>query len=903
MSTTLIFSNTNDSYTAKSSTNYTTASTSPASLVASSTDAVIFTGQEYSSGIYHVWQAFLQFAYTANSDETVVASELQLYSYAITGTGIARDLYVLPYDFGTSVDTSDMRSPWVLGSYITSPGLRAVWHNAHKAGTSRMAVGVREIDEFDSSSTIRYVLATSRNRFGNIPNSSEYHGIRSSDSSGTSQDPTLIVTSITQSKLCRTLAAQVQLSDGTHVYVEQGSLTGDTTLNFYHHDGTTATLFYAPSVTNRPTWRGAQVCSLVADASDNLYFIDQAAERNTLNCRALKKGSGHSWTPLPAHKLVLPDDRGDINNVVAAWHPAGLGGSIVVITQRNYALVTGGNMDACAIVDAGHLLGLNSPNNPTARFIGAAGLIPLTARPTPNGYGNQINPTGTLMDICAAPNSNRGFVICTERSQATGTNGAQSIARYEINQTGTNFVYAHSFMDTSRNFAVRDANAKSRVIPISDSQFVTVTASSASGQGITVVHRQNIDSSPTFNVLSTAFLDDEDLTTMPSASTLASANNWDAFYNEVDNRIWVYYFDTADNRRLMRTNIDLSTGEAGQIEYEVDDSVGASGSTNHAIRVHRGKKNGDNVLVSIANETSDGTHSMIYVNDYISTEPTQPILNDRTNFSAASSASFSWTFTHPNVNETQSAYELKIDNVTDAVTAYNSGKVSSGTSSHILPASSIANGKTYNWYVRTYDSQDNVSPWSEAGSFITSASGTLTITSPTMDNDPDINTAEYLFTWNVTGATQAAYRVVATRTDTGTTLVNTGWVTSTNTSYLLQNMLSDVEYSVQITARNSSSVETAPATRLITPYYNAPEKPIITVEEFPENGYILVSVENPEPRGDRPNPEANEIYRRKRDSSEPFILVGTTEANGSLRDYTAASGTLYEYFARAGVYS
>src|SRR3546814_10852827 len=67
------------------------------------------------------------------------------------------------------------------------------------------------------------------------------------------------------------------------------------------------------------------------------------------------------------------------------------------------------------------------------------------------------------------------------------------------------------------------------------------------------------------------------------------------------------------------------------------------------------------------------------------------------------------------------------------------------------------------WRVKTWDSSDVESPWSEYGFFTTSASGVVNITDPAIDNDPDIVTANYLIMWDVTGTTQQDYKVVVTR--------------------------------------------------------------------------------------------------------------------------------------------
>src|SRR3546814_5899691 len=79
----------------------------------------------------------------------------------------------------------------------------------------------------------------------------------------------------------------------------------------------------------------------------------------------------------------------------------------------------------------------------------------------------------------------------------------------------------------------------------------------------------------------------------------------------------------------MRTHVDLNTGQAGQDEIEVNNSVGATGSDNLAIRVHRHHPIGDQVLISVANRTSGGPHSSIYLTDTINVAPSQPTLITR----------------------------------------------------------------------------------------------------------------------------------------------------------------------------------------------------------------------------------------------------------------------------------
>ena len=105
---------------------------------------------------------------------------------------------------------------------------------------------------------------------------------------------------------------------------------------------------------------------------------------------------------------------------------------------------------------------------------------------------------------------------------------------------------------------------------------------------------------------------------------------------------------------------------------------------------------------------------------------------------------------------------------------------------------------------------------------------------------------------------------------------------------------------MEVTVRNASQVATDTAIRLIMPDFASPEKPLIAVKPVHDGGYVLVTVINPPPAGDRPLPVGNEIYRRRAGTGEPWVLLAEIEPDGTYRDYTAPSGVPLEYMARAG---
>src|SRR3546814_17474674 len=82
-------------------------------------------------------------------------------------------------------------------------------------------------------------------------------------------------------------------------------------------------------------------------------------------------------------------------------------------------------------------------------------------------------------------------------------------------------------------------------------------------------------------------------------------------------------------------------------------------------------------------------------------------------------------------------------------------------------------------------------------------------------------------------------------------------------------MLSDVEWNVAVTVRDSALIESNTANRLITPNYNAPEVPIISFDIENDGGYIQINLTNPDPVGDRPNTTTNETQRPEFNATKP----------------------------------
>lgn len=897
MTTTIAFANTNDAYLISGDNAYATALAGPADSISAGGDTNLFVGQQKSGTPYTVWQAFLEFGFTPSADSVPVSAYLRMSATSVTGTNVSRALEINKFDYGT-LTTADWRTPAQLTTLYNSARLGAV-ANVQNAANLTIRAGHLNLTDVENAGTLRYVINSSRNRLQNTPTGLEYNGFRSADFSGTGSDPALFVAEVTDHVLNRDLGAQVQLSDGTHVFIEFTSISlGADGYTLKHRDLAGNVTTFNTATDQSVVRRGAQSHALARDSFDNVYVLSQSNTKNSLHCRGFIKGVGYTWTAGTARIGALPTFDNDINNIAMAWNPVGgtYGSLLAIVTHQAGSNVA--NEIVNVVVNCTHLI--NGSGSLFHQAFFADGFLILdTAQ---DGYNNFYNETGTLLDVSSPGTSGRGYLMSTSRHQVLGQAAGVVLATYELTADGTGYVTNTLYHDTApweTGNCLKDANAKARILPITDTQFVTVTADPAAGMGLVIKHRQ--ESGQIFTVAQVN-LDSEGLTTMPAPSTLAASSAWDAIYNPLDNRVWLYYFDVANGRRLMRTHVDLNTGEAGQDQVEVNATVGATGSTNLAIRVQRGKMTGEQVLITVANRTSGAAHSNIYVADTINVNPSQPLLITKANFDATTSALFDWDFVDLNAGDTQSAFRLQIDNATTGATAWDTGKVVSGTSNYTLPASALTNEEDWRWRVMTWDSHDAESPWSDYGFFTTSGSGTVTITSPAIDNDPDIVTANTLVTWSVTGTTQAAYRVVVTRTSTGATIINTGYVSSTDTQYLVQGLLSDIEYNVAVTVRDAALVESNTANRLITPSYNRPEVPVISFDIQDDLGYIRLSITNPEPVGDRPNPTTNVVHRRVFNATNPntpYQVLGSTTPNGTFLDFTAASGVLYEYRVRA----
>lgn len=897
MTLTAVFSSSGDGYLDSQHSTYSGMNAGTSVSLVSGTNAG-YVGRNNNAGQYRGFQTFMTFTYSAiAATEIVAAAYVRVRLASMLSPSASRNLHMSMYAYGT-LGTSDWRTP-VQHSALPR---YAVVNSVNGAGTKYVYGGSDDLAAAVKAGTsIELSCATSNQYSGTAPTQDEGASFYLSENTGTSSDPALVFTTVARSRLNHVLGACVQLTDGTWAYLESdGATTPTITLKHCTTAGSVTTIATLPTGSGglefdvRAT-AGAQAIALCIDGSNNLYVVGKVGNAdNSLAAKAYTKGGGYTWSAQTTRSWPLVTYDAQINGCAAVYHNAGGEVLVCVFGHGPGAGVGGssGNELAYAILDApflrtgsGSLMNDHGSIYDTGIQSGALDSLIF------NAYGNE---TGAGFDVAtpAGGNADWGFVISYTKEQNLGDNAQLRPGRYIVAGSGTSFTHG-SVEDAG--WGTKDAGGKVRAIPVSTSTVAYVTADSDADWGLTVCVLQYSGTNPGGVELAYETLADNGITNMPDGPDVGTVSWWDAIYNSVSNTLLVYFRDSSNARIIRRTTFNLTTMLPSNDSIVVHTLASGTASI-QAIRVARNAGAGTQGLVQLA-VIDGGVYSLTNVIDTFNLAPTAPTLTPKSNFDATASALFAWTFNDPNVGDTQSAYELEIYDQADNSLDVDTGKVASATSSRTLTAATLTNGKSYRWRVRTWDAADVVSDWSAYGTFSTSAGGTVTITDPASDNPAGVITDDYAIDWSVSGTTQASYRVKLIRTDTSATVSDTGWVTSTATTYNVTGMLSGIEYRVEVTVRNAGLVESGTGTRLITPDYGDPEVPLITLAAAPDGGYISVSVDNPAPTGDRPEVAHNLILRRA--SGElTYTVVGQCDPDSEFRDYTAASGVAYEYIAR-----
>jgi hypothetical protein len=844
---TIVFGKTSDGYLHSYDSNYVN-SRFGATADGVNGGAALYIGQNNNGGQYAVFEAFVGYDYSAiPAGDMVVAAEASLYVVNIWNTGITTDVEWRGYTWSTGgLLVSDWRTP----TQLNAARLDGLTHYTSAAKSKRIQTSSDSLlNTVKTSTSIEHVVATSRMRGGQTPVSDEGVMLSSADEAGTAFDPALIYTSVTRHTLFGVLGAQVKVSDGWAYLESNGAAIATVTLKHRSTGGTVTTIASLPigSGTNEfsPPY-AAQSFALIATPGDHLLVLSRYGPTvNSLAILGFNRGGGVTWTPVQMRSTALPAYTQTMNQVAAAYHGTG-GGTILAVVSHN-----GSSGDSLVHNELAHVAihvsNILSNNTGASPIFFSDYSIP-ALQPIENipGYFNSWhNQTGTGLDVATAAENNIngsnlwGYVYSYGTAANLGDNRALSEGRYVFAPAATSFT--HTSTQKLNSWGRKDAGGKVRVVPVSATAAAFCSADSDAGYGIAVEIRNHSGATAGSVEIGHVSLSSEGITTMPDGPALGSVATWDAVYNVVDNKIWIYYVSSVNSREIRRTSMDLDTMQATREDVLV--TTAAVGAVIHGIRTTRGNPVLQDSLITYSTINAGVLASVYYV-DVMNASPNPPTLTPKANFDASNAQTFAWTFSDPN-GDTQSAYQLEISNASTGVVALDTGKVLSATWSRNVAGSTLTNAVDYRWRVKTWDSQDSASDYSSYGVFSTSSGGTVTITNPAVDNPPYIITDDIPVTWSVSGTTQSAYRILLYR---GATLVSdTGWIASAAVTATVAGMLSDQTHEIRIQVRNAALVVTNTAVRLVTPSYSTPEKPVITVQPEPEAGYVLVVIDNPPP--------------------------------------------------------
>jgi adhesin HecA-like repeat protein len=887
VTTTFTFA-TQDGYLNALSTNYATAK-SGAGAAAVTTDTFLLAGQTLVGSEYKVYQTFIYWPFTQPTDVVVGAAMMVLQNDSSPGTGVPRVYGANLYDWTPGGLTgADWRN-------VYSETLGDV-RNAQNWTTGKYAFFGSEYlrDRVQNQNNISANLITDRQRNALTPIGGEENNAKSIETSGTTSDPLLVFSTFPRCTLGGSVHAQVRLVSGGWAGVEM--VNGITPrLVYISPTGVPTTIADLPIGTSSTDYAVApalQAFALISDAADNLYVLGKAGgQSNQLHAACWAKGVGATWTtPSTWRRIALPDAGGaHMNQVAGAYVPVRTGVLFLLVGHHvGHAWDTTVGDLAFLQVDTDWIRGLSGTSN-----LAVADTTDILAPPmsgASNRFNAFTNETGSVLDVVRPAAASRSvYALTTGRNGNLSDNRDTWLSRAVVGETAGSL--ASTTYQSSDTWSVKDSGARTRVLPINATTVAVVGADADTGYGLTIrVWQSPTGTSWTF--LGGAFLDTEGITNMPTPAALSRAPIWDALYNSGANKVYVYFVDSTDARTVRRTSFSVDSLLSLKDSTVVTSAVGPVGGSILALRADAHDPATLNALLTVAHNNSGVNYLTNYVVDSFNLPPNAPILTPHANYDATTGTPFAWTFSDPNGGDAQTAYDFQILDTAAGTLTVNTGWVVSATSSRNVTASTLTNGKNYQWRVRTRDSASQDGPWSGYGSFSTSAGGTVTITSPAVDNPPGQITDDVTITWSVAGTTQASYRVIVGG------LVDTGWVTSTATSYLLTGMLSGVEYTVQVQVRNAALVPSGFGLRKVTAVYDSPEVPTITVSAVPAEGYVLVTVNNPIPQGDRPDASTNLVLRRALGETA-WIQVGTAPPDGQFRDYTAGAWRTWEYKVRA----
>lgn len=730
--------------------------------------------------------------------------------------------------------------------------------------------------------------------------------------------PNLITRTQRQHALNGVGGASIQMTDGTAVFLRYDSATKRYNLYYQKVNSTTPVLitFLRGKVGATDNSSGAaqyfgaepgfQSYGLTRDDSNNIYVVGPRGNPQTgtygqkvANSCALRYDGNYTWSLFTQNTVgdnaLSPTDthRGYINNCVPVWIPGGPfpSGRLGLVHSRRDGQ-WGRYQTGLFIQNAGWNLG--TPGATRGNAVAYAGDDSAVT-----GWWRSYNSSGSNLDAFRDGSTVRiaGAIAGLGNDDLERSGGL-------VSSVGTNnSVGPLSLVSASvATNSPHDPDAKMRALWLGEGSQYWAAARYGHIQVLRksdgAIYRQ-IDM-PSNNVAG-----------FPARSVLQKSQAWDVIWDSNDSQwIWMYFRSASNPRIINKVRWNYTTGQLDAPFQFTASPLGASGSEIVAIRVPRQQVDARCVLVDVAMQDGAGSPTaLITLRDTTMNKSAKaPVVDAVSSFNAASNKTVDWTFQDSNSSDFATFQDVEVRNVATGAMSHSATHVTAvvvdATTKryrYTIPANALTNDASYQIRIRSYDSVDFPSDWSDWKQFSTTTTGgTVLITEPATDNAP-LNRATLTVRWTYTNTTpsvlQTGYRVRAFNNATGSSVYDSTMLTSTATTHVVTGLTSDIEYRIEVTIRDSNSQTSGAGMRLVTPDFNNPSLPTIVPLSLP--GHIEIRVTNPPPTGDNPVTVKNQIARKEAtEPEEAYVVIGECPTNGVYQDWTVASGVEYTYKAR-----
>ena len=267
-------------------------------------------------------------------------------------------------------------------------------------------------------------------------------------------------------------------------------------------------------------------------------------------------------------------------------------------------------------------------------------------------------------------------------------------------------------------------------------------------------------------------------------------------------------------------------------------------------------------------------------------------------YAGVGNVTFTWKFTDPSPYDSQTAYQVTVEDASNGTVLVDSGKVLTSSKSATLAIPVGGKDIELRWKVRLWDSDDVVGPDSSYQAFYVADPPAPVINSPA--NAAVLSTGTPTVTWTpgIGGSkSQARYRVLVTQGVN--VLYNSQWIDSNATShtipvgYLGNSQSYTFRVEVQDTLTLQGFAEITVSTDWVEPVGPA-NNWAVYLNEYAKRGFVYITWTD---ANMDPDFSSWNVYRRQRGDSAWTQIATVSSGAGRYahRDYLVGNGRTYEY--------